>query len=172
MELLNALPESVKGCLLEAARLCGSGVGAAQQRLLRASSAQVGPSTSVQKCCPVQGRGPRKLPQAPLLYLPCDIANMCQTNKGHDQGAGQHNGDNTLVIGHVRWTDWADLCPIFLITCPGALEGCFGRCIGAARMARHTGWAAARCLSCLFSGKGICTSKYRSSRWRLPSAQA
>ena len=47
MELLNALPESVKGCLLEAARLCGSGVGAAQQRLLRASSAQVGPSTSV-----------------------------------------------------------------------------------------------------------------------------
>jgi hypothetical protein len=40
MQMLNALPESVKGCLLEAARLCGPGAGLAQEHLLSSFVAQ------------------------------------------------------------------------------------------------------------------------------------
>ena len=39
--MLNALPESVKGCLLEAARLCGPSAGLAQEHVLHSFVAQV-----------------------------------------------------------------------------------------------------------------------------------
>lgn len=42
MQMLNALPESVKGCLLEAARLCGPSAGLAQEHLLTSFVAQRG----------------------------------------------------------------------------------------------------------------------------------
>lgn len=42
MQMLNALPESVKGCLLEAARLCGpSAACPAQENVLQSWAAQV-----------------------------------------------------------------------------------------------------------------------------------
>ena len=42
LQMLNALPASVKGCLLEAARLCGPSAGLAQERVLHSFLAQVG----------------------------------------------------------------------------------------------------------------------------------
>lgn len=41
MHLLNSLPDSIKGCLLEAARLCGSSAGLAQKNLLNQWHMQV-----------------------------------------------------------------------------------------------------------------------------------
>ncbi len=43
MRMLNALPESVKGCLLEAARLCGPAAPLAQRNLLAQWSSQAHP---------------------------------------------------------------------------------------------------------------------------------
>ena len=41
MQLLNSLPDSIKGCLLEAARLCGAQAGLAQKNLLNQWHMQV-----------------------------------------------------------------------------------------------------------------------------------
>lgn len=41
MHMLNSLPDSVKGCLLEAARLCGAAAGLAQENVLHSWAAQV-----------------------------------------------------------------------------------------------------------------------------------
>lgn len=40
MRMLNSLPASVKGCLLEAARLCGAAAGLAQDNVLHSWAAQ------------------------------------------------------------------------------------------------------------------------------------
>ncbi len=39
--MLHSLPDSVKGCLLEAARLCGAAAGLAQENVLHSWAAQV-----------------------------------------------------------------------------------------------------------------------------------
>ena len=49
MQLLNSLPDSIKGCLLEAARLCGSAAGNAQKNLLNQWHSQVGSQRGIQR---------------------------------------------------------------------------------------------------------------------------
>ena len=41
MRMLNSLPDSVKGCLLEAAHLCGAAAGLAQENVLHSWAVQV-----------------------------------------------------------------------------------------------------------------------------------
>lgn len=46
MEMLNALPDSVKGCLLEAARLCGPAAIRAQENVINCWASQVNGTSS------------------------------------------------------------------------------------------------------------------------------